>query len=257
MFQLIPSTKIYKRFFVGACVALVIIFGVLLIQDYTRNSESDNYNIKDTMVYLTVSVLLFVPFITSVLKLLLDTYKKNVAIYWFSTVFLTVLTLVVFFLFSGAVLHLLGYFDNYISAIYARQYFGKEAMYHLLILAATGVYVHHQESTGNTTVISGSLNGKEINIRASQINWIEEDKQSLNLHTDSQKVLKKATMAEISKELEPLFVQINRKYLVNQNKVVAKEREKQSEFVVLNSGERLRVGKSYRDNLGEDSWVEV
>lgn len=257
MYKLIPPTKVYKQFFFGTCAALIVLFSISLIQNFIRYGENPTYDIWKSVSYLIISILLFIPFITSVLKLLKDTYHKNAPIYWLSAVFLTVLTLLVFYLFSGVLLHLLDYFDHYVDATYARQYFGREAMYHLLILAATATYVHHHESKGSTKMISGSVGRKEINVNANQVNWIEADDHYLNVYTQDQTIIKRATMAQVSKELEPEFVRIHRKYLVNQKKIVAKEREQRNEFVVLSSGERLKVGKSYRNNLGTEAWVEV
>ena len=94
-------------------------------------------------------------------------------------------------------------------------------------------------------MISGMVGRKEITVPASRIKWIESDDHYLKIYTKEYTLIKRATLENMAIDLQPEFIRIHRKFLVNKKAILSTERSQRDEFVVLNSGEKLKVGRTY------------
>jgi two-component system LytT family response regulator len=83
------------------------------------------------------------------------------------------------------------------------------------------------------------------------IDWIGAAGVYVTLHVGPDEYLYRAGLAAVAKHLDPFqFVRIHRSSLVNLNSVVVLERRSHGEFdVVLKSGERLLLSRSYRSEV--------
>ena len=128
---------------------------------------------------------------------------------------------------------------------YARWYFGKEALVHSLLLGIN-VYLLKKRSSDTNILVSANLGRKEIVIDSSLIKWIEADDHYLKIHTTTDSLIKRTTLEKMANELSPQFIRVHRKYLVNKKEVAGKERRNRDEFIILKSGEKIKVGRSYQ-----------
>ncbi|MEM7549929.1 MAG: LytTR family DNA-binding domain-containing protein [Bacteroidota bacterium] len=245
MFQFFKLQKEEKKFFYVVILFLTIVFIISLIQNVIRYGEHETYSVWNTVLYISISLMLFLPFVPISINLNKDAFNKFKDFYWPVSIILIVMTVGIFYLFSSILLHSVGYFDNYTDSQYMRQYFGKDVLYHLLVLSATSIYVFNKSKKNDIKLIKCSLGRKEVDLRSDLISWIEVDDHYLNFHTNDQTYIKRATIGSIAKELEPGFIRIHRKYLVNREEIASKEKRNREEYVVLNSGEKLKIGRSY------------
>nr|WP_299382329.1 LytTR family DNA-binding domain-containing protein [Allomuricauda sp.] len=233
-----------KRFYVLSILALVAFFGITLLQNYIRYQHHNSYSIWVSIVYLAVSVLLFIPVIILTLRLQKLLKKKWFNRYWIWVGVTALATLGLFYLFSNVVLHSIRYFDHFVDREYARYYFGREALYHLILIIASSVFVYfaiHQKET-----ILVNKGRKHIKLDIDQVHWIEVEGHYLNFYTDTESYLKRERLGVLAKQLEPNFIRIHRKYVVNRSQIKSMEKDKRDEFLVLYSGKRLKIGQSFK-----------
>lgn len=97
-------------------------------------------------------------------------------------------------------------------------------------------------STARTTIL-----------KADDIDWIEADGNYARIHTNGGDVehLVSRPLGELEGDLDPArFVRIHRSTIVNLDRVVElRTRDRRDFVVVLESGHRLRLSRTYRDNL--------
>ncbi len=143
-------------------------------------------------------------------------------------------------------MYTLGFFDDFFNIQYARQYFGREALFHILLVVGACVYIYftYQKKVGK--LVKGSIGRKSVTIPSEMIRWIEADDHYLKLYTDDSQLVKRSTLEKMADELEPDFIRIHRKYLVNRHHIIGKEREQRDEFLLMKGGQRLKVGRSYQ-----------
>ena len=233
-----------RRFYVLSIALLVILFGITLVQNMIRYSHHDSYNIWTSVVYLCFSILFFVPFLMLCLRILKGIQSRFEKLFWPLT-FLTALTcLAVFYVVSNVLLHSFGYFDYYVDADYAGYYFGREALYHLLFILGTGVYVFTSKT--GTKTIKVFKGRKSVTLAIELVQWIEVEGHYLNFHSEKDTYIKRITLGELAKQLHPDFIRIHRKYMVNKNGIVAVEKDGRDEFILLSSGKKLKIGPSYK-----------
>jgi len=65
----------------------------------------------------------------------------------------------------------------------------------------------------------------------------------VKVHQAEQVTLASTTLKQLSEQLSHSFTQIHKSFLVNKQKVIAVN----SEFVELNTGKTLKIGKSFKD----------
>ena len=136
--------------------------------------------------------------------------------------------------------------EGLISSSYARYYFGREVLVHLLMLIGTAFFIRHRKGNNSSTkTVLGTLGRRKIEVSSESIYWIEADDHYLRLHCEDFELITRSTLEKMTSELAPDFVRIHRKYLVNRKVIVAKERLQRDEYVVLSSGEKLKVGRSF------------
>ncbi len=87
---------------------------------------------------------------------------------------------------------------------------------------------------------------KKITVPTELITWIEADDHYLKIHCSEGMLVKRSTLEKMTAELNPDFARIHRKYAVNKKRVVGKEKLNRDEFLILSTGERLKVGRSYQ-----------
>lgn len=95
-------------------------------------------------------------------------------------------------------------------------------------------------------MISANQGRKEVTIKTDLIEWIEADDHYLKIHLANQSLIKRTTLEKMAEELQPEFVRIHRKYLVNKNEIVGKEKAGRDEYVVMKTGAKVKVGRSYQ-----------
>lgn len=240
----IPSEK---RFFLLSITLLVTIFGITLIQNMIRYSHHASYSLWTSVVYLCFSILFFIPFLALCLRIQKRIQDRFIQWFWPLTFVLAFSCLGVFYIISNILLHSLGYFDHFVDVKYAGYYFGREALYHLVFILGTGIYVHaSKEKTATIEVYKGR---KKITLAIDLVEWIEVEGHYLNFYTETGTYIKRITLGSLANQLQPDFIRIHRKYVVNKNRITAVEKEKRDEYVVLSTGKKLKVGPSYKPVL--------
>lgn len=235
----------HRKLFRYSVAYLVLTAIILMIQNYIRYGGHSSYDPSIGGTYLMVSVLGFIPVVLLVHKSLdwFSNWKSNH--YWtFATVWGLVIV-AVFFILSNVILHAFGYFDGWINAKYASWYFGKEAFIHGLLLAGNFFFLQERQDDLQK-VISANQGRKEVTIKADLIEWIEADDHYLKIHLADQSLIKRTTLEKMADELQPDFVRIHRKYLVNRQEIVGKEKYGRDEYVVMKTGTKVKVGRSYQ-----------
>ncbi len=233
-----------KRFYILSIALLVVIFIITLIQNVIRYSDHSSYSIWVSIVYLLVSVLLFIPFLILILRTQKEVKKRYAKWFWPMNLILASIALFVFYVFSNIVLHAFGYFDFFIDAEYARYYFGREALYHLLLIFGSALYVFSLKP--KTQTIEVYKGRKKVTIGLDLVQWVEADGHYLNFYTDTEMYIKRERLSVLAKMLESDFIRIHRKFIVNKTQIKSKEKDKRDEYLILNSGKKLKIGQSFK-----------
>jgi len=235
-----------KQFLMYAYIFLCIAFVLMMVQNFIRYGSHDGYRPIRTLLYLINSLLLFIPLMPLFMRIARK-YLLQIPRYYYPLGALLILAGIFFFYFySSITLYLFGFYDEILSPSYARNYFGREALLHLIVLCAVLFYVWYKRTEETVELmISGSLGRKKVSLPASAIAWIASDDHYLKLHNSEMTLLKRSTMREMEELLAPNFVRIHRKYLVNTSEIVGHLKENRSEYLILRSGEKLKIGRSY------------
>lgn len=243
--QLTTHQLNHRKLFRYSVVYLVLTALILMIQNFIRYGGHSSYDPSIGGTYLTVSVLGFIPVILLVHRSLDWFSKWQTKNYWaFATTF-SLVVLVTFFLITNILLHYFGYFDSSIDGKYASWYFGKEALIHGLLLAGN-FYLLKQRQGDHQKIVSANQGRKEVTIKADLIEWIEADDHYLKIHLADQSLIKRTTLEKMADELRPDFVRVHRKYLVNKQEIIGKEKSGRDEYVVMKTGAKVKVGRSYQ-----------
>lgn len=233
-----------KRFLYIATIVLIVIFTITLVQNIIRYSDHASYSIWVSIVYLCVSVLFFIPVVAVSLKLQIEILKRYPSRFWGLALLLIPISLFLFYLVSNVVLHALGYFDRFVDVEYARYYFGREALYHLLMLLGTAVYVQLTRQKAQTIEVFKGR--KRITIELQSVEWIEADGHYANFYVENETLIKREKLSVLAKTVGSGFVRIHRKYIVNKSHIKSKEKQGRDEYLTLNSGMRLKIGQSFK-----------
>lgn len=234
-----------RKLFRYSVVYLVLTAIVLMIQNYIRYGGHSSYDPSIGGTYLTVSVLGFIPVVLLVHGSLKWFPNWTANHYLSFSIILGLTTILVFFLISNVMLHAFGYFDGWIDSKYASWYFGKEALIHGLLLAANFFFLKERKEDLDK-VVSANHGRKEVTIKAELIQWIEADDHYLKIHLADQSLIKRTTLEKMADELQPDFVRVHRKYLVNKQEIIGKEKSGRDEYVVMKAGTKVKVGRSYQ-----------
>lgn len=241
---LIPNKR---RFYFFSTLLLLVLFVLSLVQNFIKYGHYSRYSIWDTIIYLAVLLFLFIPFLVASVSILDRIKALYSRFYWQLSIALAILTLGIFFIISNVLLHSFGFFDFYLDAVFAGYYFGREALYHLILIVAAAFYVFYlKNDTQKLQVFKGRT---KLTIGLDLVHWIEAEGHYLNFHTASDCYIKRERLGTMAKQLSPKFIRIHRKFLVNRNQIVTKEKEKRDEYVVLNSGKRLKIGPSFKGKV--------
>ena len=149
-----------KKFYLWSTILLVVIFGITLVQNVIRYQHHSSYSIWTSIVYLLFSILLFIPVIVLTVRVQKIIKKRYRSTFWLLVAGSALLTLGLFYLISNAILHSIGYFDHYVDMEYARYYFGREALYHLLLIFVAAILcLDKSGKKKNTKCLQGQKNG--------------------------------------------------------------------------------------------------
>ena len=90
-------------------------------------------------------------------------------------------------------------------------------------------------------------------VRVVEIDWIEAAGVYVNLHLGAKEILYRSSLAELAERLDPArFVRVHRSTMVNIESIAQLEPISHGEFdVVLKSGARTRISRSYKAQLEE------
>ena len=90
-------------------------------------------------------------------------------------------------------------------------------------------------------------------LRLKEVDWVEADRKHLCLHIGNKVHRVRQTMAELKRSLNPRqFLQVHRSHVVNVDSIAALDFSKPSSpFVVLTSGKRVALARSYKRDLRE------
>lgn len=90
-------------------------------------------------------------------------------------------------------------------------------------------------------------------IRVADIDWIEAAGVYVNLHLANKEILYRSALADLAERLDPTrFVRVHRSTIVNIESILQLEPISHGEFdVVMKSGARTRISRSYRVQLEE------
>ena len=242
-----PIISNNRRFYLFSMLLLLVLFLISFVQNYIRYSHHSSYSVWTTITYLSVLLFLFFPMLMACVAILQRIKTAYLTWYWQLSIGLALLTLGVFFVVSGAILHSFGFFDAYWDLTFAKYYFGREALYHLILIIVAAFYVYLR--TGSAQKLQVFKGRKKLTIGIDLVHWIEAEGHYLNFYTASECYIKRERLGVMAKKLSPEFIRIHRKFLVNKNQIASKEKEKRDEYVVLNSGKRLKIGPSFRENV--------
>lgn len=233
------------RFFLYATLFLFSVFIISMIQNAIRYGVFAGYNPWNSMLYLTISLLLFMPFVPVLFWLARSAIEKGVKRYILVSAVSTVVVLTAFYVLSSIIIHTLGFFDDFFAIRYGRQYFGGTVLFHFITIVGTFTYVYQKYCKNQVKQVSGSLGRNKITISSDLIQWIEADDHYLKIHTSRASIIKRTTLDKMAKELQPEFLRIHRKYLVNRQEIIGTEKRQRDHFVLLKDGKKLKVGRSY------------
>lgn len=235
-----------RKFFLLAALFLAVIFVIAMIQNVIRYGMSETYSPWRSITYLLISLVLFLAFLPTILQIARQSLASYPRYYGLCATAITIVSILAFYLCSGLLMYTLGFFDDFFNIQYARQYFGREALFHILLVVGACVYIYftYQKKVGK--LVKGSIGRKSVTIPSEMIRWIEADDHYLKLYTDDSQLVKRSTLEKMADELEPDFIRIHRKYLVNRHHIIGKEREQRDEFLLMKGGQRLKVGRSYQ-----------
>jgi two-component system LytT family response regulator len=90
-------------------------------------------------------------------------------------------------------------------------------------------------------------------IRVVDIDWIEAAGVYVNLHLTGKEILYRSALADLAERLDPArFIRVHRSTIVNIESILQLEPVSHGEFdVVMKSGARTRISRSYRAQLEE------
>jgi two-component system LytT family response regulator len=88
-------------------------------------------------------------------------------------------------------------------------------------------------------------------VRTAEIDWLEAERDYVRLHVGGEKHLIRSTLKGVHEKLDPRrFVRIHRSTIVNIDRIAQLQPFFHGEFIlILGSGERLKVSRTYRDQL--------
>lgn len=235
-----------RKFFLWSALFLAIFFAIAMVQNVIRYGMNESYSPLRSITYLLISLVLFIVFLPTILESAKRALDRYPGYYGWSATAITVASITAFYICSGLLMYILGFFDDFFNIRYARQYFGREALFHVLLVVGACVYVYfsYQKKVGK--LVEGSIGRKSVTIPSELIRWIEADDHYLKLYTEDSQLVKRSSLEKMAYELEPEFIRIHRKYLVNSSQIIGKEREQRDEFLLIKGGQRLKVGRSYQ-----------
>ncbi|PHN03369.1 LytR/AlgR family response regulator transcription factor [Flavilitoribacter nigricans] len=234
-----------RKYFVFSLLYLLVIGVVMMAQNYIRYGWHDTYNPWPTVVFLSIGLILFIavaPIYYLGIEWIREKYPHR---FWLPATAWILLTVLIFYAFSSLLLYLTTLAEVPFKGSYARFYFGRAVVFHLLYLLVTAFYLLRKERGTEPKHISGTLGRKKVTIKADQAKWIEADDHYLKVHLAEGVILTRSTLDQMTETLNPDFIRIHRKYLVNRQQVIGKEKNKRDEYLILSTGERLKVGRSY------------
>lgn len=96
-------------------------------------------------------------------------------------------------------------------------------------------------------------------IRTRDIDWLEADRDYVRLHVAGERHLIRSTLKDVHEKLDPRqFVRIHRSWIVNIDQIAELHPFFHGEFIlILTSGERLKVSRTYRDQLAAALGTEL
>lgn len=221
---------------------LAILFGMALFQNYLRYGHSEKYDIWNSIVYLCITILFFFPFGLLAIRQMWQLGSVQPSPFW-KLISVAIGALIMHYIAGSLLIHLLGFYDSFFEVKFARQYFGREAFFHALALLALVYFISQERNL--VKMVSGTMGRKELTLKAQAIQWIEADDHYLKIYAGETQLVKRATLEKMALDLSPDFIRIHRKYLVNRAHIVGREKQQRDKFVVLTSGERLKIGRSY------------
>jgi two-component system, LytTR family, response regulator len=133
----------------------------------------------------------------------------------------------------------------------ARAPRGDDTDARLRALIAQHLESTHREVSPRLERVAVKSNGTLRIVRTTDIDWWETDGNYMRLHVGTASHLVRITANDVEAQLDPnQFARIHRRYIVNLDRIV----EIQPWFagdgvVVLRSGQKLRLSRTYRDRL--------
>jgi len=242
-----PLISNNRRFYILSILLLLVFFVISFFQNFIKYSHHSGYSVWTTIMYLSVLLFLFVPILMAWVTVLQYVKTSYLKWYWHLSIGLALVTLAIFFFISNVLLHSFGFFDSYLDSNFVRYYFGREALFHLILIVLAAFFVFYRKT--GTQKLQVHKGRKKLTIGVDLVHWIEAEGHYLNCYTASERYIKRERLGVMAKRLSPEFIRIHRKFLVNKNQIAAKEKEKRDEYVVLNSGKRLKIGPSFREKV--------
>lgn len=244
MNRLVKTLSAERKILLAGFGYLIGIGLILLAQNVIRYGHHERYDSWPTIRYLLLGLVLFIFVLPGYLQWV-RRIEKIRSLYWVGVSIAIMVATLCFYAASSGLLYLLQVKESFFSESYARFYFGRIIVFHILLLLLIAFYFLHVKKVKTDKQISGTFGRKKITINAHLIRWIEADGHYLRIYFNEGTILKRSTLDQMTQELAPDFIRIHRKYLVNKKQVVGKEKNKRAEFLILSTGERIKVGRSY------------
>jgi DNA-binding LytR/AlgR family response regulator len=105
--------------------------------------------------------------------------------------------------------------DSFVTEKYASHYFWRSVLFHVALIMVIWFYDNNIQKNrlidSGQKRISGTQGLKKITIKTDLVKWIEADDHYLKIHFNDGQLLKRSTLEQLAKELDPDFIWIHRK----------------------------------------------
>lgn len=230
----------------------VYLFGIALVlmgQNVIRYAKHSSYDPSGMLRLLGFGFLTFfacVPILIIGAQALAQRLPRH---YQWGAIGLIIGTLAVFYLCTDSLQYLLGIQEHFFSNTYLRFFFGRAILFQTALAVAICYQLRPVPQPTPLPTITGMNGRKKVSLQTHRVYWVEVDDHYLKIHYEGGQLLKRATLDQLTAELEPEFVRVHRKYLVNRQYIIGTERAGRDTYLLLRNGARVKVGRSFSSKV--------
>ncbi len=228
----------------------MVISTIVVGQNYYRYGQYLEYNLIRSLTFNLFCYCLFLgtlPLIASIHKYLANTpLMFRVILHGLAAAFI----IIGYAYLLGALLYLIGFISQPWHPNFMTKYFLNMALVHGLVYI---VFVLNMPKT----LVSGYQRFLEVRFKSSRIQcpvdeiiWIEAMDHYVRLHTSNRFYLKKTSMLNLERELDPnKFRRVHRSYMINLDYVKHLEERPSRAIIQLQNGVEVSIGGTYMQQI--------